>query len=110
MFYVLVQYTMVVHIDYLCVQYCGHIVAKRDESIHRVTQYLSLVRIASVAPPRTQVGGGGGGPNSDEGTETLVLYVYCIIITLRCGMRSNRVVRASQCQSRNSSGLDPRNL
>jgi hypothetical protein len=37
---------------------------------------------ASVAPPRTQVGdtlacgGGRGEPSSDDGTETLVLYVY----------------------------------
>ncbi len=45
---------------------------------------------ASVAPPfgskggdTLDYGGGGGGPSSDEGTDTLVLYVYGTIIPLQ---------------------------
>ncbi len=46
---------------------------------------LSVQSSGSVAPPGSKGGGGGGegGPNSDEGTDALVLYVYYNSSTLK---------------------------
>ncbi len=57
---------------------------------------------ASVSPPHLGPGGratlacgvGGGGPNSDEGTDTLVLFLYTII-PLRAGLTANAKVANS---------------